>query len=173
MSQFLWLPPDHEQRLAEERLRYNAETAAQVEKVDFLETWNHELKRIDERLVMVQAKENTNHPALKPGRFYVLLVDAGVPTAIFPPDGSGYEEPSSQVYEDIARWDGWSTRSARQREKRAEEIRKAQEYRRRREHEDRVEHAMEFIHSQETPWVSFNRDHRWTNSTRGKRGRKT
>jgi len=168
----LWLPPTHEQKLIEDRLAQNAELEAQVERYDFLETWNAELKRIDDRLIMVQAKEGTTHPALRPGRFYVLLVDAGVPTAIFPPDGSGYQEPSSQVYEDIRRWDGWSNRSQKQREKRMKELEDAQAYRRRRETEDKFEHAKDVIHQMQNPWVSFSRDHKWTNSTKGRRAKR-
>lgn len=168
---FLWLPPSHEQRQIEERLRHNLEVDAQTERIGFLETWNHELKKIDHRLEMVQARENSTHPALRPGRFYVLFVDAGVPTAIFPPDGSGYPEPSSQIYEDLKRWDGWSNRSEKLRDKRVKELERAQEYRRRREHEDRLEEAMERLHTYNAPYVSFSRDHRWTNSTRGRRSR--
>lgn len=173
MTQFLWLPPTHAQQLVEDRLRHNLEVEAQTERIDFLETWNHELKRIDRRLTMVQARENARHPALRPGRFYVLLIEDGVPTAIFPPDGSGYDHPSSLVYEDIRRWDGWSNRSEKQREKRLREIDRAREYRERREHEDRLEEAMDRFHNKEAPYISFSRDHRWTNSTRGRRARAT
>lgn len=130
-------------RAAQEIARDRAEIALQYYSVKgTLDHYNRELKRIDERLELVRAKDQVEEGSpMKAGYYHILLHAPGHPTTVLPceyDDGS-YREPGSWMFPYLEEQDMWNDRARRASRNRQERIRDAEARQKERERQDRVD----------------------------------
>lgn len=174
----MWLPPTvSDEHLAgrrefEAELRDRMVRQAMLKVKGILDEFNYELKRIDPRLEMVRAAENTHGTPLRPGFYHIVRWNEGAPPSVMTIEGDNGEfvEPTSRVFEKLARedlWDPENMRLLRQRQRLADE---AAEKLKIREREQRQEEMLERWVAGTRTFVSMNRDSPWSQNAAGRRG---
>lgn len=176
----MWLPPQVSAELVEGRRQFRADLEqrmvrdAMLRVKSVLDEFNYELKRIDPKLEMVRASENTHGTPLKPGYYHVIRWNDGAPPSVMTvegPDGE-FVEPTSRVFEKLARedlWDPANMRLLRQRQRLADE---AAERLKLREREDRQQEMFERYQAGTRTFVSLDRSQPWSQNVAGRRGAK-
>jgi hypothetical protein len=138
-----------------------------------LDEFNYELKRIDPKLEMVRAGENTHGTPLKAGHYHVVRWNEGAPPSVMVVEGENGEfvEPTSRVFEKLAQGDLWDPNNMRllkQRERLAEEAAEKQKVR---EREERQQEILERYQAANRAFVSMNRQVPWTQTAKARRPR--
>ena len=148
------LPQQH----VDETQAYAANLAALAVLADEVQHWTRELKQIDEKLELVWAPENVEHPALVPGRYHIIE-QRGLPT---PPnviplvgDDNEFREPGSWMFEMLRRGDHWSTRTQKIREEKIAAAEAARDRAAAREREERITEIDERVKALLNPGVSM------------------
>jgi hypothetical protein len=158
MPSQLYLPESARPAIERDR----AEVAAQFYSLKSeLAEWNAELQRIDPRLRMVKAKENTPADSpLKAGYYHIVMDVPGHPSTILPLeyDNGEYREPGSWVYPFMEEQDMWNDRARRASRKRGERVREAQERRKEQEQQRYAEQFNERWRAANSTQISVSRD---------------
>lgn len=174
----MWLPPGVSAELLHEREEFRADLetrtvrAAMLKVKGILDEFNHELKRIDPKLEMVRAGDDTHGTPLKAGYYHVIRWNDGAPPSVMTVEGEHGEfvEPTSRVFEKLKRndlWDPTNMRLLRQRQRLADE---AAEKRKLKEREERQAEIMDRYLAGTRTFVSMDRSVPWSQNVRGRRG---
>lgn len=166
----LWVPPAVSAELVREREMFAQELRDRVLRQEMLrvkgvlDEFNYELRRIDPKLELVRAGEDVEGTPMKAGYYHLVRWNEGAPPSVIPIEGEHGEfvEPTSRVFEMLARADLWNPdnmRLLRQRKRLAEE---ADRRRKTREREERQEHLRDLANAAFRTQVSMNRDTPWT-----------
>lgn len=169
----LWVPPSADPMLAM-RNELDAERRAYAESaMGQIEHLRAELRRIDPYLTLerVHANAPDDDPATIPGYWHIVRHNPGAPDTWEPITGEHgeYVEPTSRIFDKLAEGDMWRDdygRRARKRQARAAADRERDKERR------RAAKALEFNERAAAATqvrISFDRDHRWTQNTAGRR----
>lgn len=177
MSRLILPPSAREQLMIPDEVLVRHQLEAQLERISalrerhgWLRYFNDQLRQLDPFLELVKAAENATEPGLRPGFWHVKRNNpADIPTYYPIEDANGnFIDPHMGVLDELRKMDtsraGWLDEMLAKR-------RREYESRKRREKEDRVTELAERIYHYDVPKVAFN-DTKWTNSTRGKRGKK-
>lgn len=137
----LILPAGVSQRMQQERQLRAAALRASVELHDKLAHWNKQLREIDRDLQLVKAREDTEHPDLKPGYYHLLRHTPGAPPTVIIHQGPNgeFREPDSALFEELKKADMWSDRANAERRRVKKAVKLAEQRARAAEAEERRE----------------------------------
>jgi hypothetical protein len=141
---------------------------------DVCVAFDRELKRIDEKLMMVWFDEGADLPSgAVGGRYHLIRDNEGAPPSVIPITGPGGEfiEPNSGLFEWLRKGDMWNAQARRDRDEARDRARRAAERAREREREELQEELRDRFNANFRTSVSLNRDSAWSQNARGRRGR--
>lgn len=175
----MWTPPKVAPELVAGRREFEAEIKERMVRQTLLhvkgvlDEFNYELKRIDPKLELVRAGEDTRGTPMKAGYYHVIRWNEGAPPSVMTVEGDHGEfvEPSSRVFEKLRQndlWDPQNQRLLRQRNRLAEV---AEEKRKVREREERQAEIMERYNAAHRTFVSMDRSTPWAQNWAGTRRR--
>lgn len=176
----MWLPPTVSRELLAEREQFRADLEAQAVRARMLEVkglldqYNYELKRIDPLLEMVRAPATVSAAStLRPGFYHVIRWNEGAPpsTIVIEGENGEFVEPTSRVFDMVARNDLWDPRNRRLKEQRERLAEQAAERQKIRDNQARREELVERVAAASRTQVSMNRDVAWTQNAAGQRRR--
>lgn len=138
---------------------------------DVIDRFNYELRRIDPKLEMFRAGEVAEPPVV-PGYYHIVRWNDGAAPSIITIEGEHGEfvEPTSRVFEMLARndlWDPNNMRLLRQRQALADQ---AAEKLKIREREERQAEILERYLAGTRTFVSMDRSLPWSQNVAGRRG---
>jgi hypothetical protein len=123
----MWVPPKYVQAREEFEHEMRQRVAyGELERVKgILDEFNHELRRIDDKLEMVRAPADCGLTGMKPHYYHVVRWNEGAPPTFIVVEGENGEfvEPTSRVFEKLKAgdlWDPANMRRIRQRHANAE-----------------------------------------------------
>lgn len=170
----LWVPKATRAQI-EDRLQFEQElrdrmVRQHLERVKgILDQFNYELKRIDPKLEMVRAGEDTHGTPLKPGYYHVVRWNDSAPPSVITIEGEHGEfvEPTSRVFERLALGDLWdpnNMRLLRQRERLAQQAAEKQKIA---DREERQAELVERWNAGTRTQISMNRETPWAQNHAG------
>lgn len=173
----MWLPPAVSAELLAEREVFKRDIEAKMVRSHMqrvkgiLDEFNHELRRIDPKLELVRAGEDTYGTPLKPGYYHVVRWNEGAPPSVMTVEGDHGEfvEPTSRLFEKLKAadlWDPNNMRLLRQRQRLADE---AAEKKKLKERADRQAEILERYQAGTRTFVSMDRSAPWTQTARARR----
>lgn len=172
----MWVPPSVSPELVQGRLEFEARMREQTRQAmahvkGVIDEFNYELQRIDPKLEMFRAGESAEPPVV-PGFYHLVRWNDGAAPSIITIEGDNGEfvEPTSRVFEQLARndlWDPNNMRLLRQRQALADQ---AAERLKIREREERQAEILERYLAGNRTFVSMNRDSAWSQNVAGRRG---
>lgn len=169
----VWVPPNVEKRLVDERNKAKAEMMQMVYLKGVMDDFNKQLREIDPYLEIALATETVlaGNP-LKPGFWHIIRHNPGAPPSVMTIEGANgeYIEPNHEVFRKLKEDnDMWNPASARRVLEREERLHKAEERRRQLERESRVEEMTERWNAATRTQISMVPG--WSQNVAGKKGR--
>lgn len=174
----LWTPPSVSRELAEGTKEHNEATLSMFYMdVGVCRKWNKEsspLRKFDNMLRVGKAKPNADPSLAVPGYYHLIRINPGTPLWVMPLHvNNNFVEPGDWMIDLLRSIDLQNPQVVRAREEaaRREEARKEKEKLDKREARDEI--LMEKWRAYDRPKFNFDPDVKWSNSTDGKRGRKS
>jgi hypothetical protein len=166
----LYLPP---RLAAEERERFIADVLERCADDPVATDFTRALRRVDERLMMVRARDTIEGGTpLRAGFYHVLRFNEGAPLSVFALHDNGrYIEPNSKVFERLAAGNLHDPRVFRAL-KDIPRLAQAEEDRQKaRERSDRRDELRDRVNAATRTYISFNDDTPWSQNVQGRKRR--
>lgn len=148
--------------------------SAEIDRVNStINEFNQELRRIDEHLQLVRAREKCSpESTLKPGYWHVIRDNPGAPPSVMIIEGPNgeYVEPTSQVFERLREGDLWSAENMDRLKKLKDRAENAAYRKRMSERSDRQEELKDRWNAAQRTSVSMDRSAPWRQNQFGRRG---
>lgn len=164
----LWVPPRVSRELSDVTEQHKAEVMASAIRDASIEYFNRELKRVDEHLELIKAKDDATAAGLKPGYWHILRHNPGAPPSLLPlvGDDGEFVEPSSRVFDLLREGDLQNDQVIRAMRERDERAAKQRARDKQRDAEDRIGHMVEHAKAVTRAHVSMTDARPWTNAAK-------
>lgn len=155
-------------------MEHRAELLAAARRDATLDVLERELRKLDDKLMLVKAADDATVPGLKPGYYHVVRDCSPAPPAILPivGDEGEFVEPTFKLLDVLRAGDLQNERAMAARRRQDEESARRRARDRQRGHEERVEEMTDRWRAVNKTSVSMNRDTAWTQSANGKRAKR-
>ena len=172
----VWVP----ERYRREREQFNAEVWERIVSNELsrmkgvMDKFNYELKKIDRHLELVRiaADADVRGTPFRAGFYHVVRMNPGAPASVMVVEGDMGEfvEPSSRLFDDLARADLWKDGNMKALQDRQRKLDEAEARERQRENEARRDELLERVKAVTETSVSMNTSTPWSQNVNGKRG---
>lgn len=173
-----WLPPAVSAELLNTRRQFEADLQSRMVREEMLrvkgilDQFNYELQRIDPKLEMCRAGEDTHGTQLRAGFYHLVRWNDNAPPSVFVIDGDDGEfvEPTGRVFDRLKEMDLWDPANIRLRDQRERLAEEAAARQKARDRADHVEELRDRVNAATRTSVSLNRSIPWSQNQAGRRG---
>ena len=170
----LWVPPQVDRKLREERNAYTASVEAMAQRVgSVIEEFTARLREIDPYLELIFSPPKENLPAgMVPGRYMCMRHNPGAPPSlmVIETEDGKFMEPGSKLLDDLRSRDMWSPQAVRAREEKKRARLAYEERQKEREREERRAEILERWAAVSRTFVSMDQSTPWSQNANGRRG---